>query len=113
MKKLAWIALQVATFAAVIWFEADKARYLKKEPDFVTAGIMGVVAALFVTALVAAAKDLYMRHLSPRSRDAGTAFDPRATISHDRETSSESERLVAPTGSGSDGPKLIGGRRIS
>lgn len=113
MKKLAWIVLQIATFAAVIWFEVDKARYLKKEPDFVTAAIMGVAAALFVTALVAAVKDLHMRYLSPRRRDAGPTFNPSTAIAHDSETGDESERLSAPTRSGSDSPKLIGGRRIS
>lgn len=113
MKKLAWIALQVATFAVVVWSEKDAAKYLGKEPDFTTASIMGVVAALFMTALVAAVRDLYMRHLSPRRRNAGTAFDPSTAIAHDGETSGESERLAAPTGSGSDGAKLIGGRRIS
>ncbi len=112
MQKLAWIALQIATFAAVIWFEVDKAAFFKKEPDFVTASIMGVVAALFVTALVAAVKDLYMRHLSPSRRNAGAAFDPSAAITHDSETGGESERLAAPARSGSDGPKLIRGRRI-
>ncbi len=113
MKKLAWIALQVATFAVVVWSEKDAAKYLGKEPDFVTASIMGVVAALFVTALVAAVQDLYMRYLSPRRQDTGPAFDPSAAIAHDSETSREGERLAAPTRSGSDGPKLIGGRRIS
>lgn len=112
MKALAWMALQVATFSAVIWSETVSSRQLGKDPDFVTAGIMGVVVALFVTALVAAAQDLYMRYLSPR-RDTGTPLDPRAAISHDGEASSESKRLGASTGSGSDGPKLIGGRRVS
>jgi len=113
MQKLGWIALQIATFAAVIWFEVDKATFFKKEPDFTTASIMGVAAALFVTALVAAVKDLYMRYLSPRRRDTRPTFDPGTAIAHDGEASGESERLAAPTGSGSDGPKLISGRRIS
>lgn len=113
MKKLAWIALQVATFAIVIWSETSSSRRLGTEPDFTTASIMGVVAALFVTALVAAVKDLYMRHLSPSRRNAGAAFDPSAAITHDSETGGESERLAAPARSGSDGPKLIRGRRIS
>lgn len=113
MKKLAWIALQVATFAVVVWSEKDAAQYLGKDPDFTTASIMGVAAALFVTALVAAVKDLYMRHLSPRRRYAGPTFDPSTAVTHDSKSGSESERLAAPTGSGSDGPKLIGGRRIS
>ena len=112
MRMFGWIALQVVTFAAALWFEVDKARYLKKEPDFVTASIMGVVAALFMTALVAAVQDLYLRYLSPRRRDAGTAFAPSTAIAHDSETGSESERLAAPTRSSRDGPKLIGGRRI-
>ncbi len=90
-----WITLQVATFAAVIWSEKDAAQYLGKEPDFVTASIMGVVAALFVTALVAAVKDLFMRYLSPSRRNAGTTFDPSAAIAHDSEASGESERLAA------------------
>lgn len=113
MRKIGWIALQIAAFAAVIWFEVDKATFFKKEPDFVTASIMGVVAALFVTALVAAVRDLYMCHLSPRRRNAGAAFDPSTAIAHDSETGGESDRLPAPTRSGSDGPKLISGRRIS
>lgn len=113
MKKLAWIALQIATFAAVIWSEKDAAQYLGKEPDFVTASIMGVVAALFVTALVAAVKDLYMRYLSPSRRNAGTAFDPSTAISHGREADGESQSLTAPSGSGGDSPKVISGRRIS
>ncbi len=112
MKKLAWIALQVATFAVVIWSETSSSRRLGTKPDFTTASIVGVVAALFMTALVAAVQDLYMRHLSPRRRNAGAAFDPSTAIAHDSETGRESERLAAPTGSGSDGPKLIGGRRI-
>lgn len=104
--------MQVATFAAVIWSEKDAAQYLGKEPDFTTAAIMGVVAALFVTALVAAVKDLYIRHLSPR-RNAGPAFDPSTAITHDSEAGGESERLAAPTRRGSDSPKLTSGRRIS
>lgn len=113
MRTLAWVALQIATFAAVIWFEVDKAAFFKKEPDFVTAGIVGVGAALFMTALVAAVQDLCMRHLSPRRRDAGTAFDPSTAIRHDSEASRKSESLTAPAGGGSDGPKLTSGRRIS
>lgn len=111
MKALAWIALQVATFSAVIWSETVSSRQLGKDPDFVTAAIMGVVAALFVTALVAAAQDLYMRYLSPR-RDTGPTLDARTAISHDGEAGSESKRLGAPAGSGSDAPKVISGRRI-
>lgn len=111
MRTLAWIALQVAAFSAVIWSETMSSRQLGKDPDFVTAGIMGVVVALFVTALVAAARDLYMRYLSPR-RHTGPTLNPRPAIGHDSEASGESERLAAPTRSGGDAPKVIPGRRI-
>lgn len=113
MKKLAWIALQAATFSVVVWSEISSSRRLGTEPDFTTASIMGVVAALFMTALVAAVKDLYMQHLSPRRRDTGPAFDPSAAITHDSETGSQSQSLAAPARSGSDAPKVIPGRRIS
>ena len=111
MKALAWIALQVAVFATVIWSEIDSARISQREPDFVTAAIMGVVAALFVTALVVAAQDLYMRYLSPR-RYTGPTLDARPAIGHEGETSGQSKRLSAPAGSSSDAPKVISGRRI-
>jgi len=111
MKALAWIALQVAAFSAVIWSETVSSRQLGKDPDFVTAGIMGVVVALFVTALVAAARDLYMRHLSPR-RHTGPTLNPRSAIGHEGETSGEGERLIASAGSSRDAPEVIPGRRI-
>jgi hypothetical protein len=111
VRTLAWLTLQFTTIAAVIWSEIDSARLSHREPDLVTASIVGVVAALFMTALVAAGRDLFMRWLSPRHH-AGPTLDPRTAIGHDGQASSEGERLIASPGSRDDSPKLISNRRI-
>jgi len=111
-----WMLIQALVVCCGVWLEFAMAESDQRPPNITTGLIVGVIAAFAVTALWIDARPrliAFTRRYLPSRRNAGPAFDPSAAITHDREASGESERLVAPTGSGSDGPKLISGRRIS
>lgn len=111
-----WMLIQLVVVCCGVWLEFDMARQFKREPSVTTGLIVGVIAAFAVTALWIDARPrliAFIRRYLPSRRNAGPTFDPGTAIAHDSEASGESERLAAPARSGSDGPKLIRGRRIS
>lgn len=117
---LIWMGIQAAMFAAAFWMQWEMSRETGKPFSFAGFLFFGFIGAFGVTALWFDARPRllawFRRMVSPppavlRDVDAG-AFSVPAITSQDREAGRQGERLIAAGGSGSDGPKLTGSRRV-